>query len=153
MTLSELLKGELILPGFDCASKEELINKLVELVFAENQKLPINKHELLKTIHKREQIGGTLLPSGLSVPHARLQNYEGFILAIGVPKEPLKYEGQPLRLIAMMITSISGNPYYLPVLAALTKMSRDSEYFSRLIGAKNSEDFLNILRERDAELD
>ena len=153
MTLSELLKPELILPKIVCASKDELIAKLVDLVYNTGiPELPLPKEDLLKTITKREQIGGTLLPSGLSIPHARLQNFENFVLAFGIPAEPIFHEGIQIQLSALMITNQPGTPWYLPVLAVLTKISRDKEYFSRLCGAENPDDVVRILRERDPEL-
>jgi mannitol/fructose-specific phosphotransferase system IIA component (Ntr-type) len=152
MTLSELLKPEMALLKTACASKDELIEKLVKRVYDTGWKLPIPKEKLLETIYLREHIGGTVLPSGLSIPHARLNIFEDFIFAIGTPSEPLFHEGINIRLTAMMITSQSGAPWYLAVLAALTKLSRDEEYFSRLCGAENSGDFLNILGERDVAL-
>ena len=152
MTLTQLLKPELALAKVSCASKDELIIKLVQRIYDSNRDLPLSQGEMLKTINIREQIGGTLLPSGLSIPHARLKNFEGFVLALASPAEPLFYKEQEIRLAAMMITGQSGGPWYLPVLAALTKISRDKEYFSRLCGAENPGDFINILRERDCEL-
>jgi len=152
MTLSELLEPDLILTKAVCSSKDELINKLVERIYSSDNELPILKNELLKTIYLRELIGGTLLPSGLSVPHARLKNYEGFIIAMGIPAEPLFHEGVQIYLSAMMITNQSGTPLYLPSLAALTKMSKNKEYFTRLYGVNTPEEFITIIRERDTEL-
>ena len=152
MTLSELLESELVLLKTPCASKDELVRELVERVFSTGRELPLPKDDVLNTIIMREKIGGTTLPSGLSVPHVRLRGFEGFILALGIPKEPLLIEGIEVRMMAMMVTSQSGIPWYLPVLAGLTKISRDSGYFSRLCGAEDFNGFIGILRERDQDL-
>ena len=153
MTLLDLLNPELVLPKTNCSSKDELITRLVEQVYNINQTFPLKREALLKTIDIREKIGGTLLPSGLSIPHARLENYDDFMIVVGTPKEALIQEGRPIRFMALMITSRSGSPYYLPALAGLTKISRDEEYFARLCGADDPKDFINILRERDPEID
>ena len=152
MTLTELIKPELIFTKIACTSKDELIAKLVERIYGTSLELPLSQRDLLETIYMREQIGGTLLPSGLSVPHARLKGFYGFIFALATPMEPLFHEGQEIRLAAMMITSLSGGPWYLPALAELTKISKDEDYFSRLCGAENPKDFTKILRERNLEL-
>jgi len=152
MTLSELLEDNLVLPRTACTSKDELISKLVERIYNTRQDLPFHQEELLNVINKRELIGGTLLPSGLSVPHARLKDYDGFTVAIGIPGEPLLYEGNQIHMMTLMITSQSGGPYYLPVLAAFTKISKNREFFFRLCGAENFKDFINILREQDPVL-
>jgi len=153
MTLSELLKPELILPKTACVSKDGLISKLVERIYTTSRDLPLHQEDLLDTIYSREQIGGgTLLPSGLSVPHARLKDFEGFIIALGTPAEPLFHRGLQIHMMALMVTSQLGGPYYLPTLAALTKISKNGEYFSRLCGAKYPNDLVSILREQDPEL-
>jgi PTS system nitrogen regulatory IIA component len=152
MTLSELLKPDLILPKVACSSKDDLIRKLVERVYSTGPALPFSQNDMLKTINVRELIGGTLLPSGLSVPHARLANFEDFILAFGFPEEPLLHEGLEIRMMALMITSQSGAPWYLTTLAVLTKISRDHEYLSCLCEAETPEDIIRIVRERDREL-
>lgn len=152
MTLSELLAPNLVLTKKACTSKDELIVMLVEHIYKTELPLPLSPKEMLKKIKIREEIGGTLFPSGLSVPHARLPNYDGFILALGMPAEPIFHQGIKIRLMALMITNQAGGLWYLPTLAYLTKLSRDTEYFSRLSGAENYDDVIEILRERNQEL-
>ena len=152
MTLVELLKPELILTNASCASKDDLINSIIKKIYSSGLELPIAQDKLLQIIMKREQIGGTLLPSGLSVPHARLKDYEGFIIALGTAKEPIFFDGIQLRLMALMISSQSGGEHYLPAVAVLTKISRDTEFLSNLGKAENTESFISLLEEKDRQL-
>jgi len=152
MTLVELLKPELILTNIVCDSKDGLIRSLVEKIYSAGMAPPVSQDILLQAIIKREQIGGTFLPSGLSVPHARLKDFEGLTLALATTKEPLFFDGTQLRLMALMISSQSGGPYYLPAVAALTKISRDAEFLTLLSNAENSESFIRLMREKDQEL-
>jgi len=152
MTLTDLLKPELILTNAICASKDDLIKSIVDKVYSSGMEPPVSRDAILQTISIREQIGGTFLPSGLSVPHARLKDFEDFIVALGTPKEPLFHEGTQLRLMALMISSQSGGPLYLPVIAALTKISRDGKFLSSLCGAENAENLIGLLRERDQQV-
>jgi len=152
MTLSELLQPELVLTKKICSSKDELMAALLEQVYRTDLTPPLPLTEMLRKIKMREEIGGTLLPSGLSIPHAKLENFEGFILAIGTPAEPLFQQGLQVRLMALMITNLTGGPWYLPTMAFLTRLSRDADYFQRLCGTENYEDFMKILGERDREL-
>ena len=142
----------LILLKEDCSSKDELITKLLERIYSTNQTLPISLDEVSRIINLREKIGGTILPSGLSVPHARLKDFDGFVLALGTPGKVLYQEEIQIQMMSLMITSQSGGQYYLPVLAALTKISRHHEYFARLCGAESPAELISILREQDAEL-
>ncbi|MCL2601307.1 MAG: PTS sugar transporter subunit IIA [Treponema sp.] len=147
MTLTELINPELLLLNVSCSTKNDLIAQLAAKIYSADRKLPLSHEELLKNIYTREEIGGTLLPSGLVIPHARLKNFEDFILAVATPAAPLFQGKQEIRLAAMMITSQSGGAWYLETLAALTKLSRDEPYFRRLAGALTKEDFFSVLRE------
>ena len=151
MTISELLEEEQVLARVSCSSKDDLICKLLDQVFKTKDILPFSRESVSKTINIREKIGGTLLPSGLSVPHARLMDYDGFILVIGTPEGTLLHEGLPIRMMALMITSQVGAPHYLPALAELTKISKNGEFFSRLCDAETPKDFISILREQAQE--
>lgn len=153
MTLPELLDSKLVLPKIFCGSKDELIRKLADRVYAANGEFPFPQEDVLKIIYTREKIGGTLLPSGLAIPHARLKDFSGFLLALATPAEPIFDNGQQIRMMALMITSQTGAPWYLSTLAALTKISRKEEYFSRLCGAQDPENFIRILQEQNLELD
>ena len=152
MKLSEVLECDLIHLNIECASKDELISKLLDQVYNAGKAPPFPPAEVMSKIKIREGIGGTLLPSGLSVPHARLKGYEGFIVALGTSSKPLFHDGIQIRLMALMISSQSGGPLYLPSLAAFTKLSRDGQYFSRLCGAESPERLFSIVLERDPEL-
>ena len=146
------MDDRLILPRVACTSRDELTSKLLEKIYSINSDLPLIHDDVLHAISMREQIGGTLLPSGLAVPHARLKNFEGFILAFGTPAEPLIHEGIEIRLMALMISSQSGVPWYLQVLAELTKLSRDGSFLSRLSAAETPAEFMSVFHERDPEI-
>ena len=153
MTLSELLLPELVLIKQNCVSKDGLISVLLDRIYATDRKPPVPREEALRKIKMREEVGGTLLPSGLSVPHVRLADFEGFNLALGIPAGPVfDEEGRRVRLMALMISNQTGSLWYLPVLKALTILSRETGYFSRLCAAENYEDFTKILLEKNPEL-
>ena len=149
MSLCEIILPQLILPQAACKSKNDLIHTLVEKIYEAGIELPINQHSLIKTIHIREDIGGTLLPSGLSIPHARLKDYEGFVIAFGIPTKAIPQNGMQLRMMTLMISSSTGGPHYLKSLAALTKISRDKVYFEKLCSVKSTEEFLEVLKESE----
>lgn len=153
MTLSELLAPELVLTKAECASKDELISRLLDLIYGAKAELIIPRHDVLRAIQIRERIGGTLLPSGLSIPHARLRDFDGFILAAGIPATPIPQDdGSRILMMSLMISNQSGGLHYLPALAALTKLSRDKDYFSLLTNAETPEAFIRLVKARDSEL-
>ena len=152
MTLSKLLDHKLILTKYSSSSKDDLLSKLVDHIYSADIEFPIPKNDLLEVVQKREQIGGTMFPSGLSVPHARLSDFEGFIIALATPNGPIFHEGIQLRLMSLLISSQTGGLYYLPTIAALAKISKDSEYLSRLTEADNPQLFIELIEKQDPHL-
>jgi PTS system nitrogen regulatory IIA component len=149
MYFSELLASKRIFPKIKCSSKDELLAITLEKIYETGEKFPLSMEEVLQAMNVREKIGGTMLPSGLSIPHTRLKDYEGFVIALATPSEPIFYEGIQVRLMSMMLTSQQGGPHYLPCLAVLTKLSKDSKLFSRLCKEEDPEKFLLIIKEND----
>ena len=151
MSLHNLLVSSLILPKVECDSKNQLISLLADRIYDYGISLPVNKSSLVKIIHTREEVGGTLLPSGLSVPHARLKDYNDFVIAIGIPAKPVFSEGLQIRMMALMISSNTGGPHYLKSLAELTKISRNKDEFFRLCSAESPEEILRIIAEENMD--
>jgi len=151
MSLHNLLLPGLILPKVECDSKNQLISILADKIYDSDVSLPVSKSNLIKIIHAREEVGGTLLPSGLSVPHARLKDYNDFVIAIGIPARPVFSEGLQIRMMALMVSSNTGGPHYLKSLAELTKISRNKDEFFRLCSAESPEEILKILAEENMD--
>ena len=149
MNLLELLKPELMIIKAGSTTKDELIAEIVERIYETYNDIPIPKEELLGSIDIREKIGGTTLPSGLAVPHSRLKDYDEIVIALATPAKSITNEGTKIRLMTLMLSSQSGGPYYLPAVAAFTKISRDEDYFSRLCESENRDAFIRILKERN----
>jgi PTS system nitrogen regulatory IIA component len=152
MYLLDLLKPELMLIKADSESKDALIAEIAEKIYETHEDIPLAKEELLKAIDIREKIGGTTLPSGLSIPHSRMKDYDGIVIALGTTAKPIFNDGIQIRLMTLMLSSQTGGLYYLPAVAAFTKISRDEDYFSRLCGAENPDAFISILNERNPDL-
>ena len=150
MVLTKFLLPDLILIKASCTSKDDLISILIDRVYSVGLKLPLKREDLIKTIQAREEMGGTLLPSGLAIPHARLNAYEDFIVAIGIPAKAIYLEDHQIQMMALMISSQTGGSRYLNTLAELSKISRREDYFASLCEAENPEAFMDLLGEWDS---
>ena len=129
-----------------------MIEKLLDYLYATDKAPSIPKDDVFSSILLREKIGGTIIPSGLSVPHSRHNDFDGFIVVLGTPGAQIFQDGFEIRLMALMLSSPGGGPYYLPTVSSLTRLSMDKDFFSSLCGAKTPEDLLDMIRGRDLVL-
>jgi PTS system nitrogen regulatory IIA component len=155
MKLSSLIKPELVLIKKSCKNHDELCDELIAAIY-KSQKLPLPIAVVKKGIAERELLGGTVHSTGIAVPHARLENFDDFIIAIGILETPLEI-AQPdrtvsIRMMMLLLTSHSSSLLYLNTLAAFAKISKETEYFTRLCNAANPSDFIDLLEEKNIEV-
>lgn len=103
-------------------TKKDLVAKLVHSICAD---LPdLNEEEVLSSVLKREQGISTTLDTGLSIPHARIEDLEAFQAALAVLPNPIK-DDYGLTIKAMFLFFSPAGPAYfsshLKLLAALSE--------------------------------
>jgi PTS system nitrogen regulatory IIA component len=127
-----------------------LTDTLVSLLYREGR-LVLPALKVREELTRREELRGTVLPSGLAIPHARIQGFDDLLIAVGIPDAPIPTEEGNIRMMVLFLTSPSGSPLYLNSLSAFVKLSEDTAFFGRLCAASPLE-FLRILRERKIEV-
>ncbi|GHV80094.1 hypothetical protein AGMMS49944_18850 [Spirochaetia bacterium] len=146
MKLSSLIHPDLVLLKRPGRTRDELLDEMIRELYRPGKRFPIPEKTLRDVIADRENLGGTLLPSGLAIPHARLEDFDDFIIVIGIPTSPIQAEGEPAtHMMALMLTSLSASTQYLNTLAALAKISQ-GPLFPKLCGAVNPNAFIEILK-------
>ncbi len=81
-SISEFINADNVLIIKDNISKNNLIEKLVDIICRHDANL--NRENILQLVLKREEGISTTLDTGLSIPHARLENIDDFKCAFAV---------------------------------------------------------------------
>ncbi len=153
MKLNQFISRDLVLLGSPATTVDEALVEAVSAIRAEN--LKGLSHDLALTrLRERFALGATCLPSGICVPHARLDGFDGIVIAAVRPRNPLAVPRAPvpIKLIWVIITSLAANTTYLRILAALTSLSRRESAMDSLRMARDPEAFLAVLAEEGGEI-
>ncbi|MCB5253848.1 MAG: CBS domain-containing protein [Candidatus Cloacimonadaceae bacterium] len=142
MFLSDLLDSKAILHESEALSKEQVYSKLVDRI-CKRHHLPICGEALLELILARDQVSSTAYPTGISIPHIRMDNFEDTVVAMAFLDSPLDYEGTPVHWVCLVITDKSSSRLYLNLVAGLLKMSKDSQLLKSMMAA----DSLGVVQE------
>ena len=129
-----------------------MIDDLVREVFRTRYKITCTEEAVKASLRERESLGGTIFPTGLAVPHARLEGFDDILLVVCVPNGPLFAEDRNIRLMVLVLTGHTTSNLYLNTLAAFAKISKDEEYFARLLAAETPQSFIQIIKEKDFEV-
>lgn len=146
MKLSSLLIPELVILKKPCKTKDELIDALIREIYRTKQHISLSEQQVRAAILEREQLGGTVFPNGLATPHARFENFNDFLIVIGVPAEPVMYEDAPIRMMVLMLTSQVASAMYLNTLSAFAKLPQDTPAFTRLCKSAHPQEFIQIIK-------
>lgn len=140
MNLAQFLKPSHIKIGVPVATKEQAIKHLVEII-ACDYRIP-DAAQLYKRILDRESISSTTLENGLSMPHARIENFFDLSVSVLIPETPILDGDRLIRILFLIITDLTKSNLYLNVMAGIVSMHQNEEYMSLILGARSPKDFM-----------
>ena len=99
-------------------------------------------------ILEREKIVSTGIGLGVAIPHAKLQGYDKFFIAIGIqPKQGIEWnalDNSPVRLIFMIGGPENKQTEYLKILSHLTMAIKNEERRKKLLKAYDAKDVIAL---------
>jgi PTS system nitrogen regulatory IIA component len=138
MKLGSFIDKKAILVGDNFSSVLEAVEGLIN-IFDKMDVLPVSSGEVKKKILEREALGSTVLPSGIAIPHGRIEGFQDLLIGVWIPKEPLKTDEGEIKIVFFFLTSLVGSLNYLPVLSSIAKSCAVDNFPDNLKGASLNE--------------
>ena len=152
MRITDLLKKQGIALNVKVSSKDEAIDKLVNLMDASGN---LNdKKEYKNKVLERESLSTTGIGDGIAIPHAKTKAVKNPGLSSMVVSEGVDYDsldGAPAKLFFMIAAPESANNLHLEVLARLSTILMDESFRESLINAKSKEEYLKLIDDKETE--
>ncbi|QCA28860.1 PTS sugar transporter subunit IIA [Vagococcus xieshaowenii] len=145
MDIKEMLEPELVKFSFKSDTKEEAIEKIVDLM-NENGYLS-DKEQYLKDVYAREAETATGMGMGLAIPHARSAGVKKTCFSLIHLEKKIKWESlddQPVEFIIMLAVPKDENSEFLSLLSGLSMKLVDDEFRENLYAAQTIEDVYQI---------
>ncbi|MCZ6602415.1 MAG: PTS sugar transporter subunit IIA [Planctomycetota bacterium] len=121
--LIDFIHEENIITDFDVETKEEGIERLVDLLISSHH-LSIDREKLKKSILDREEQASTCIGEGLAIPHGIIEEGEKMYGVIGISHRGLRFDtpdGVPVHCMVLLATPEAQRALHLEVLAALAR--------------------------------
>ena len=143
MKITDLLSKSAIQLKGTADSKEEVINKMVDLMT--NNGNIINKEEYKRVVLEREKNGSTGIGEGIAIPHGKTEavsrpGLSAMVIPNGVNFDSL--DGQPAKLIFLIAAPNTKDNVHLDVLSRLSTLLMDTRFREELLNADTPEEFL-----------
>ena len=137
VSLVDYLDPQLIV-FLDASSRNEALEILVERLYAAGKVR--NKETFLKALLEREKIVSTGIGMGVAIPHAKLEEYSDFFIAVGIQTtrgiDWHALDSAPVQIIVMIGGPENRQTEYLQLLSHLTRIIKDETRRKNILKAK-----------------
>lgn len=150
MKVSDLLKPEFIIPHLTGETKEEVINKLIDLF--KNDERVEDLEKVRSAVLEREKIMSTGVGKGFAIPHGKTNAVKEIIGAFGRIDEGIDYDsldGNPVQLIFLLVGKDNLISTHIKLLSRISRLMNKDDFRHRLIEANNKEDIIKLFTEEE----
>lgn len=150
MKLTEYLTPATIQVPLVATDKMQAITKMVEMIV--EQGLARNREELLAAVLERESQRTTGIGRGFAIPHAKSDSVGKLVLGFGRLAEPIDFasiDGQPVSLLAMLVSPTHATTLHIQALARLSRMVTNEAILDSLLSAQSADAFYKVIAEHD----
>lgn len=153
MNLYQLLTPATVRVGLAAATKEDLINDLVDLL--EGQPAVKGLEPIRQAVFARELQMSTGVGKGLALPHAKTAAVRDTVAAFAVTAEPVDYgaiDNQPVRLAFLLVGTEEARSQHIKLLSRVSRLMNRDPFRQRLLQARTPEDVIRAFEEGEASL-
>ncbi|MGB7630175.1 MAG: PTS sugar transporter subunit IIA [Candidatus Deferrimicrobium sp.] len=108
---------------------------------------------ILGLVLKREQEGSTFFNEGVAFPHARVENLDKSVVAVGITRqgvEDLSFE-KPVEYIFLVLTPADSPDIQVQLLGILARISRNRHLLLKIQSCRTPEEVLSAVRDWEAQ--
>ena len=146
MSLKKALLRETITPELKSATKEAVIEELVDMLVAVGKVK--DRLVALHAVLERERKMSTGMQNGIAIPHGKTETVDSLVTAFGIKREGIDFDsldGQPARIFVMTLSPENRTGPHIQFLAEISRQLNDPSIRERLLKATTADEILNIL--------
>lgn len=151
MQLDSFLDPRLIMHEQRILDLDKIYQDLVELI-CRYHKLPVSCSQLMRLVRQREEQSHTAYPSGIGIPHVRLEGLDDTLIAMSFLQNPVQSEDIKVSWVVMIITDKSSSNTYLNIVSALLKMSRDAGLMEEMKRQHDGHGVVQVVKQHGIEV-
>jgi fructose-specific phosphotransferase system IIA component len=151
MRISDILTEDLIVTGLEGNSKDDIIDRMVDLVGTSPKVLDLEK--VRKAIFERERIMSTGVGNGFAIPHGKTDAVSDIVAGFAVTERPIDYESldeKPVRLVFLLVGKDNLVGPHIKLLSRISRLMNKEEFRRKLLEQATPADILDLFRREEA---
>ena len=150
--LIEFLHEEFIVVNLEAHDKWDALAKITDF-YCKTHHTPLSERDqLYATIETREKEQSTGIGLGAAIPHGRIERGSGIRGVLAIIKNDIDFEaidGEPVRIVMLVVTPKGYEKEHLEVMASLARMVSHDDIRTRLLAAINANDAWEIIESEE----
>ena len=150
MKISEIIKTSLIATDLKSTDKTGLFDEMVQILL--DQGLLHDGAAALQSLHEREAKMTTGIANGLALPHGKIREAKGLLMALGISRNGIEYEsldGEPVHVIIMVLAEIGNPGPHIESLAEISRLFAIPGFMNRIREAQSAKEILELIRREE----
>lgn len=151
MKISDILTESLVVTGLEGDSKDEIIDKMIDLVAASPKVL--EKEKVREAIFEREKIMSTGVGNGFAIPHGKTDAVSDIVAAFAVTEKPIDYQSldeKPVRLVFLLVARDNMVGPHIKLLSRISRLMNKEEFRKRLLTLRTSREVIETFKQEEA---
>ncbi len=153
MKIIDFLKEESVLINLQGKTKREALSELLNVLKSKNYIK--NSSEILDIVLEREKLGSTGIGQGIAVPHAKTDQIEKLVGAVGISENGVSFDsldGEPVNIIFLILAPTKSIGEHLKALAKIARLLKNRTFRTALRNSKTASEAMQIIIEDDEKL-
>ncbi|WP_456432012.1 PTS sugar transporter subunit IIA [Thermosulfuriphilus sp.] len=152
MRILDFIDKKCIVPELKAEDKWSVFEELAQIIA--NKRKDLRAADIVRVLSEREKLGSTGIGSGVAIPHGKMKGLDRLIICVARSNRGIDFEAmdkQPVHLIFLILAPDNAASLYLKLLARLSRLLKDPLFRQRLLGARDAEEILSVIKEADSE--
>lgn len=160
MKFSNYLNPDYIFIDLKATTKEEIIIEISEKIAEKNDYFFERKEEIIKSILKREEEISTCMGEGVFIPHARIKDFNDFIIGIATTKGKVEaeiggtHQKDIIKIVFYIVSDVLRNKNILKSMSAISKIAlKHPNIIEKIKNSKDGKEIIELLKCEDLEIE
>lgn len=150
MKICDILEEKYVDPNLSGTTKEEIINKMIDLI-SQSPKV-LEKEKVRTAIFEREKIMSTGVGNGFAIPHGKTDGVADVVAAFALTAQPIDYQSlddKPVRLVFLLVGKDSMVGPHIKLLSRISRLMNKEEFRSKLLQSKTAREIIEAFRSEE----
>lgn len=153
LEIHQLLTADTVRVGLAGATKEEVLNNLVDLL--RDHPAVVDLEAVRRAVFEREQIMSTGVGKGLGLPHAKTSSVRENVAAFAITGAPIPFgaiDNAPVRLLFLLVGTENAKSQHIKILSRISRLMNRDPFRERLLKTRTPEQVLKSFEDEESHL-